>query len=425
MVKEIVVLRDTGIPLFHYSVSGTRQLDEIVSAFLSAIGSMAEHMSKEKITVMEFAENKFVWVYRGDLYFIALVAERDSEEIYRVVLQELYEQFVKNYYDKLASDSVRPREFEDFLDVVELTLQKFSGVPGLARRYKTALLPTEEIRLLRKSIKKTEEHPFIKRIAIIIQGGHIIFSDFTAYELEDILDIISDFNSGETKNPIMIDHPALDEGDSFFISKTHECVHAYIVESGKDIEDYMQLVKIVRNILHEIDFRSVKLMYPSKRDEILAFYEYDVLVPLMPVERVLQNAKVIFGSLSSKLRSRATGVLRLIDDTTTIIEIQEEAGLTRSESDEVIAHLISKGIVRVASLFPLLEEKDERFTAYLEVIGIPKNNYDILNSIWRYCDSQNSVKEIAKKTGTPASRIIEVLRTLGKQVKWVKRPGVK
>lgn len=425
MVKEIVVLRDTGIPLFHYSVSGTRKLDEIVSAFLSAISSMAEQMSHEKITVMAFAQSKFVWVYRGDLYFIALVAERDSEEIYRVVLQELYEQFVKNYYHRLASDTTNPRVYEGFIDVVELTLQKFSGVPGLARRYKTALLPTEDIRLLRKTIKKTEEHPFIKRTAIIIPEDHIVYSNFTAYELEDILDIVSDFSPNKVKEVVKVDHPALDEGDAFLIHTTMDCIYAFIIESGREIDEYSKYTNRLQDTLEEIDFGVAKLIHPVKRDEILAFYEYDVLVPLMPIERVLQNARVIFGSLPPKLRSRATGVLRIIDETTTILEIQEESGLTRAESDEVIAHLISKGIVRVAALYPKLERKDERFSAYLEVIGIPKNDYDILDTIWRYCDNQHSIREIADKTGAPASRIIEVLRTLGKQVKWVKRPGVK
>ncbi|MGY5877349.1 MAG: hypothetical protein RTU30_16470, partial [Candidatus Thorarchaeota archaeon] len=89
MVKEIIVLRDSGIPLFHYSVSGEQKLDVLVAGFLSALGFFAEQVGETKIRVMSFAKSKFVWEQKGDLYFIALVAEEDNSEIYRVVLQNI------------------------------------------------------------------------------------------------------------------------------------------------------------------------------------------------------------------------------------------------------------------------------------------------------------------------------------------------
>ncbi|RLI53759.1 MAG: hypothetical protein DRO87_11130, partial [Candidatus Thorarchaeota archaeon] len=92
MVKEIIILRETGILLFHYSVSGTRRLDELVAAFLSAVGSFAKEVSQDKIMVMSFAKDKLVWEKQGDLYFIALVSQEDSGEIHRVILQDLAQQ---------------------------------------------------------------------------------------------------------------------------------------------------------------------------------------------------------------------------------------------------------------------------------------------------------------------------------------------
>jgi len=141
LVKEIIIMRDSGIPLFHYSVSGEKKLDELVAGFLSAMGSMAEQVGEQQIKVMEFATNKFVWEKNGDLFFIALVSLDDSAEIYRAILHDLSEQFVSKYYAKLRHDIIIRREFLPFIDSVESTLQKFDGIPGLARRYKTALLP--------------------------------------------------------------------------------------------------------------------------------------------------------------------------------------------------------------------------------------------------------------------------------------------
>ena len=120
MVKEIIVLRDTGILLFHYSVSGTRRLDELVAAFLSAVGSFAQEVSQDIITVMSFAKNKLVWERKGDLYFIALVSEEDSGEIHRVILQDLAEQFVSTYYYVLRRELPNSKRFRPYAENVEV-----------------------------------------------------------------------------------------------------------------------------------------------------------------------------------------------------------------------------------------------------------------------------------------------------------------
>lgn len=141
MVKEVIILRETGIPLFHYSVSGAKKLDELVAAFLSAMGSLAEQVSEQQIRVVSFASNKFVWLRKGDLLFVALILQEDSAEIYRVILRDLADQFVSTFYTELKRETSDPRAFKGFTDTVEATLQRFDGIPGLARRYKIGSCP--------------------------------------------------------------------------------------------------------------------------------------------------------------------------------------------------------------------------------------------------------------------------------------------
>ncbi|MHA2026587.1 MAG: hypothetical protein ACW98U_11875, partial [Candidatus Thorarchaeota archaeon] len=76
--------------------------------------------------------------------------------------------------------------------------------------------------------------------------------------------------------------------------------------------------------------------------------------------------------------------------------------------------------VRIAKLYPIIEDRDERFVAYLEVIGIKKKDFDVVESIWKYCAGSLSIREIEERSGIPASRIIEVLRALGNHVEWPK-----
>jgi hypothetical protein len=75
-------------------------------------------------------------------------------------------------------------------------------------------------------------------------------------------------------------------------------------------------------------------------------------------------------------------------------------------------------------MYPILEDRDDRFAAYLEVIGIKKRDYDIVNLIWKYCNGSLSVKEISERTNTPVARILEVLGALGNHVTWSNQRGL-
>ena len=128
-------------------------------------------------------------------------------------------------------------------------------------------------------------------------------------------------------------------------------------------------------------------------------------------------------SLSSFSESIQSGALRLvnaIDKNSTVAEVVEASGLIREQADEILAQLIAKGVVRISKLYPVMEDRDERFVAYLEVIGIKKRDFDIVDSIWKYCNGSLSIREISERSDIPAQRILDVLRALGNHVKWLK-----
>ncbi|MFW9807098.1 MAG: hypothetical protein ACFFFK_10260, partial [Candidatus Thorarchaeota archaeon] len=51
---------------------------------------------------------------------------------------------------------------------------------------------------------------------------------------------------------------------------------------------------------------------------------------------------------------------------------------------------------------------------------IKKRDFDIVDSIWKYCNGSLSIREISERSDIPAQRILEVLRALGNHVKWLK-----
>lgn len=416
MVKEIVVLRDSGILLFHYSVSGTRKLDELAAAFLSAVGSFAQEVRQDRITVMSFETNKLVWERKGDLYFIALVSEDDSGEIHRVILQDLSEQFVSMFYSDLMKDIPDAKRFKPFTDVVEIILHKFDGIPGLARRYKTILLPAQDLNRIKTSMTDVEVNRDILRGALLTYDGHVAASNLRAYELEAALDYLPSLK----KNVEMKDHSSLDRTTELLLIKIDKrCICVFVVKLGLSEKTYLELLKPFISIVQLTSFDDARKFAPDKMEGPISFYAFDAVEPIDPVEDIQREIKMMYATSTENLLSGALRMVNSLGKLTTVTEIHETSGLSRKQADEILANFIAKGMVRITKLFPVLEDRDERFAAYLEVIGIKKRDYDIVNLIWKYCTGSLSIREIAERSSIPASRILEVLGELGNHVTWL------
>ena len=411
------MLRDSGILLFHYSISGTRKLDELAAAFLSAVGSFAQEVSQDRITVMSFAKNKLVWERKGDLYFIALVSEEDSGEIHRVILQDLADQFVSIYYSEIMKELPNSKTFRPFADIVEVTLQKFDGIPGLARRYKTVLLPVPDLNKLKQILAEVEVNRDILRGGMVTMDGYVAVSNLRAYELEAVLD----FTPSVKDKVEMREHSSLDKNTVILLMQLpKKGICAFVVKLGLSEKTYIELVNPFISQLKLTSFTDARKFSPDRIEGPISFYEYDAAENAVSDEDIRRETKMALTSFSESVQSGALRMVNAIKETSTVAEIHDASGLIREQADEVLAQLIAKGIVRIVKLFPIMEDRNERFVAYLEVIGIKKRDFDVVESIWKYCNGSLSLREIEERSGIPASRILEVLRALGNHVEWPK-----
>lgn len=415
MVKEIAVLRDSGILLFNYSVSGTRKLNELAVAFLSAFGSFTQEVKQDNITVMSFDNNKLVWERKGDLYFIALISDNDSGEIHRVILQELADQFVSMYYEELRLEHPELGRFRPFADVVEAILHKFNGIPGLARRYQIILLPAEDLNRIKRGLADVEVNRDILRGSLITLDGYVASSNLRAYELEAFIDFLPTLG----RDSEFFSHTSLDIGTSLFIKKIDDrCACAFVVKTGLSEKTYLDLVLPFITLVQMTSFDGSRKFDPEKTEGPISFYDFDAVKPIRPLDEIRQEVKVLYAGSPETLRAGALRIVNSLEELTTVFEFHDISGLQREQFDEMLANLIAKGFVQIARIYPILEDRDERFTAFLEVIGIKKRDFDIANSIWKYCNGALSIKEIAERSRFPAARILEVLNELGNHVSW-------
>ena len=196
------------------------------------------------------------------------------------------------------------------------------------------------------------------------------------------------------------------------------CVCSFVINQGLSETTYLELLRPFISLVQLTSFDNARKFEPDKMEGPISFYDYDGVEAIAPVEDIRRETQMLYDSAPEDLRSGALRMVNSLGKRITVLEMHDSSGLQREESDEMLANFIAKGFVRIAKLYPIIQDRDERFAAYLEVIGIKKRDYDIVNSIWKYCNGTLSIKEISDRSGVLAARILEVLGELGKNVTW-------
>jgi aminopeptidase-like protein len=111
-------------------------------------------------------------------------------------------------------------------------------------------------------------------------------------------------------------------------------------------------------------------------------------------------------------------VLSAIDGNTSLYDISRSLGLSETGISEVVEYLAIRGLLRVSKLCPLIQEKDARFDAYLDLIGLPSKDYQLLERAKTLCNGDRSLMDISERLGVVPEQLYEVLQKLGDEVEW-------
>jgi hypothetical protein len=282
-VKEFMVLTAGGAPIFHYSVTEERKLDELLSGFLSAITSFASEFGEKSIQSLTFEGSELLYEQFGSEYlFIFLVETGSSENVLRAVLRELSKRFLNRYKTELRMDIPVLDVFMDF---------------------------EKEVR-----------------------------SVFTYYE--GVLVVTSSLSS-------------------FVIPKMQRENLDAAIKSGDFLDEF-------------------------HRD----------------------------------LGGSGNRILSAIDGETSIYDLGRNLGVVDEEISEVVEYLAIRGLLKISKLCPTIKENDARFDAYLDLIGLPNKDYQLLERAKSLCNGSRPLVEVSERLGVVPERLYEVLEKLGDEVRW-------
>ncbi len=117
-----------------------------------------------------------------------------------------------------------------------------------------------------------------------------------------------------------------------------------------------------------------------------------------------------------------TRILEAIDGKRPVIRLSSELGLELEETNEIIEYLVIWGVVSIYRLCPKLQENDSRFDAYLDIIGLPTKDYQLLNRAKALCNGRRSIVEISERLNVTNETLYDLLLKLGDQVEWLYVP---
>ncbi|MGY5873098.1 MAG: hypothetical protein RTV72_12685 [Candidatus Thorarchaeota archaeon] len=282
-VQEFMVLTSGGTPIFHYSSTDFRKLDELLSGFLSAITSFATEFGERSIQSLTFEGSELLYEQvEDDCLFIFLVETGSSEKVLRAVLRELSRKFMSRYQAELSMDIPILDVFLDF------------------------------------------EHE-VREVFTYYEGILLIMSSLSAFVIPEIKKDTMDL----------------------------------VIRSGGFLDEF-------------------------HRD---------------------------FGNSGNR-------ILPEIDGKISIYDMSRNLGVSIDDIFDVVEYLAIRGLLKVSKMCPLIKSNDSRFDAYLDIIGLPSKDYQLLERAKSFCNGDRPLVDISERLGVVPERMYEVLERLGEEVDW-------
>lgn len=110
--------------------------------------------------------------------------------------------------------------------------------------------------------------------------------------------------------------------------------------------------------------------------------------------------------------------LSAIDGKTSLYDMSRNLGLPPEEIWDVVEYLAIRGLLKISKICPFLKGNDARFEAYLDLVGLPSKDYQLLERAKNLCNGEKPLVEISEKLGVIPERLFEVLEKLGDEVEW-------
>ncbi len=282
----------------------------------------------------------------------------------------------------------------------------------------------------------------VQEFMVLTSGGSPIFH-YSLTNVRKLDELLSGFLSAITSFASEFGERSIQslsfEGSELLYEQIEgECLFIFLVETGAS-------VKVLRAVLRELS-RKFMSRYSTELKMDIPILEVfmDFKIDVRDVFTYYEGILLIMSSLSAfiipetkqkimdaVIKSRgfldefhrdfgATGnrILPEINGKNSIFDISRNLGVSIEEISDIVEYLAIRGLIKVSKMCPMIRSNDSRFDAYLDLIGLPNKDYQLLERAKSFCNGERSLVDISERLGVVPERLYEVLEKLGDEVEW-------
>lgn len=125
MIDQIIIMKNSGIPMFSWKLGGSDDTESQISGFLTAINMFAKQQKGEEIK--DITMDKTTLIFKRFEDNIIVIATEDSkyEQIIRMIMKDIIQRFEFLYKEKSAEFSGNISDFRNFKDEIQKILEKY------------------------------------------------------------------------------------------------------------------------------------------------------------------------------------------------------------------------------------------------------------------------------------------------------------
>lgn len=125
MIDKILIMNDSGLSLYEWNPPGKEQDGQLLSGFVTALNTFAQHDRGEQIKKITLDPTTFVFSRGQGLIFTILTRDPDFEKVIMLIIEELREKFIGTFGDRISNFRGAVEQFRPFDVIVHDILESY------------------------------------------------------------------------------------------------------------------------------------------------------------------------------------------------------------------------------------------------------------------------------------------------------------
>ncbi len=125
MIDQILIIHDSGVPIFSWSPNDASSDADLISGFLTALNMFAQQERGESIKRLTLDPTNYFFEREENLIFVVLTSDLEVEPLIKLILPEMRHRFMDQYRDTIHDFQGDLSQYSSFKSILEQLLAEY------------------------------------------------------------------------------------------------------------------------------------------------------------------------------------------------------------------------------------------------------------------------------------------------------------